>query len=383
MYDGPMDADRAGPADRHGRGAGAGRRAGRAPAHRRRRAAVGDWLDERYAALPGRTHAWPSASRSTSSGRGSSCCRWSRRTRGSSAAGRSSTTATRWRWPPGSRRATRRSGEIERARFPVVLLDEYQDTSHAQLVLLRALFGGGHPVTAVGDPCQSIYGWRGACGGNLRRFAQPTSGPRAGGPAPVGRFQRQLPQRRAGSSTSPPVSSCRCAMEAREVPVLVPGADRVDRGRVTCALHETAEDEAEWIAAQIAELLGLPRSRPTACPGARRNASRRSPYSPRTGDPGRKRSQFPALRRALEERGIPVEVVGLGGLLTVPEVADIVATLRVLYDPTAGDALARLLAGPRWRIGPRDLVALGNRPVLWPATRPDRRPVPGPAPPIP
>ena len=61
-------------------------------------------------------------------------------------------------------------GAAERARYQVVLLDEYQDTSHAQLVLLRALFGGGHPVTAVGDPCQSIYGWRGASAGNLSRF---------------------------------------------------------------------------------------------------------------------------------------------------------------------------------------------------------------------
>src|SRR5207244_10265867 len=50
------------------------------------------------------------------------------------------------------------------------IFDEYQDTSHAQLVLLQALFSGGHPVTAVGDPCQSIYGWRGASAGNLRRF---------------------------------------------------------------------------------------------------------------------------------------------------------------------------------------------------------------------
>ena len=40
-------------------------------------------------------------------------------------------------------------GAAERARYQVVLLDEYQDTSHAQLVLLRSLFGGGHPVTAV------------------------------------------------------------------------------------------------------------------------------------------------------------------------------------------------------------------------------------------
>ncbi len=51
-----------------------------------------------------------------------------------------------------------------------MLLDEFQDTSHAQLVMLRQLFGGGHSVTAVGDPHQSIYGWRGASSGTLRTF---------------------------------------------------------------------------------------------------------------------------------------------------------------------------------------------------------------------
>ena len=85
-------------------------------------------------------------------------------------------------------------GAAERARYQVVLLDEYQDTSHAQLVLLRSLFGGGHPVTAVGDPCQSIYGWRGASAGNLRRFTadfpvvarmRPFGASAPTGPAPV------------------------------------------------------------------------------------------------------------------------------------------------------------------------------------------------------
>ena len=70
-------------------------------------------------------------------------------------------------------------GAIERATYRAVLLDEYQDTGYAQRVLLRALFGTvpGAPVrpddpavTAVGDPCQSIYGWRGASAGNLLRF---------------------------------------------------------------------------------------------------------------------------------------------------------------------------------------------------------------------
>lgn len=60
----------------------------------------------------------------------------------------------------------------ERARYKVVLLDEFQDTSHAQLVLFSRLFGQGHAVTAVGDPNQSIYGFRGASAGQLFHFVQ-------------------------------------------------------------------------------------------------------------------------------------------------------------------------------------------------------------------
>ncbi len=62
--------------------------------------------------------------------------------------------------------------EIERQRYGAVLLDEYQDTGHAQSVMLARLFGRGHPVTAVGDPFQSIYGWRGASSGTIERFPQ-------------------------------------------------------------------------------------------------------------------------------------------------------------------------------------------------------------------
>ena len=54
----------------------------------------------------------------------------------------------------------------------VVLLDEYQDTSIAQRRLLQAAFGDGHPVTAVGDPCQAIYGFRGASVDNIDNFTE-------------------------------------------------------------------------------------------------------------------------------------------------------------------------------------------------------------------
>ncbi|PRC48965.1 ATP-dependent DNA helicase, partial [Mycobacterium sp. ITM-2017-0098] len=79
-------------------------------------------------------------------------------------------------------------GEQLRERYRVVLLDEYQDTGHAQRVALSSLFGAGADdglaLTAVGDPIQSIYGWRGASATNLPRFT--TDFPLADGtPAPT------------------------------------------------------------------------------------------------------------------------------------------------------------------------------------------------------
>ena len=249
-------------------------------------------------------------------------------------------------------------GAAERGRYQVVLLDEYQDTSHAQLVLLRALFGGGHPVTAVGDPCQSIYGWRGASAGNLRRFATDFPA-RTGAEAPVRLLSTSF--RNAGRVLdAAAVLQTRLRAEAPDVPVLVPAPDRNDRGAVCCALLPAVTDEADWVAEQAMALLALPAgSAPDGRPWPDGRAAGVRPSD--IAVLCRKRSQFVPLRKAFEARGIPCEVVGLGGLLSVPEVQDVVATLRVLHDATASDALARLLTGPRWRIGPRDLVALGRR----------------------
>ena len=81
----------------------------------------------------------------------------------------------------GARLATERPevGALERAKYKVVLLDEYQDTSVAQALMLGRLFSGetpdtglGHAVSAVGDPNQAIYGWRGASVSNILRFGE-------------------------------------------------------------------------------------------------------------------------------------------------------------------------------------------------------------------
>jgi DNA helicase II / ATP-dependent DNA helicase PcrA len=267
-------------------------------------------------------------------------------------------------------------GDCERARYQVVLLDEYQDTSHAQLVLLRSLFGGGHPVTAVGDPCQSIYGWRGASAGNLRRFR--TDFP-ASDDEPAGVRVLSTSFRNTGSvlrAAGAIQDELRAA--APDVPLLTAPPASAGRGLVRCALLESVPEEARWVAEQATLLLSLepglaPDGQPW--PDGRTGQVRPSDIAVLC----RKRTQFAALRTAFEASGIPVEVVGLGGLLTVPEVADIVATLQVMHDPTASAALARLLTSARWRIGPADLVALGRRArALVSAAEPGRHQLPGP-----
>ncbi|GIJ80649.1 DNA helicase-2 / ATP-dependent DNA helicase PcrA [Micromonospora phaseoli] len=256
-------------------------------------------------------------------------------------------------------------GEIERSRYRVVLLDEYQDTSHAQVVLLGALFGGGHPVTAVGDPCQSIYGWRGASAGTLDRF--PTEFARVDGePARVLGLTTSWRNRPEILATANALATPLRAAGAR-VPELHaalsvddPIPHRSPRGAaagtVHCALLPTYADEADWIADSLLAAwrgaAGMPAALPEQIPVNLR---------PTTAVLVRLRSQIPAIASALRERGLPVEVVGLGGLLDTPEVRDVVCTLRVLADPTDGAALLRLLTGARWRIGPRDLVALHRR----------------------
>ncbi|MCG6499082.1 ATP-dependent DNA helicase [Kitasatospora sp. A2-31] len=239
-------------------------------------------------------------------------------------------------------------GELLRGQFKVVLLDEYQDTSVAQRLMLAGLFGAGpdgrgsgHPVTAVGDPCQAIYGWRGASVANLDEF--PRHFPRAGG-GPAARYALSENRRSGGrllAFANALAAPLRAMHEGVEALRPAPGAEQ--DGYVRAALLPTHAEEVDWLADSIAHLVAT-----GTAPG-------RIAVLCRGG------AAFPDIHAALVAREVPVEVVGLGGLLQLPEVADLVAVCEVLQDPTANAALVRLLIGPRWRIGPRDLALLGRR----------------------
>lgn len=229
-------------------------------------------------------------------------------------------------------------GAIERSRFRAVLLDEFQDTSEAQLELLRALFvteRGDVPVTAVGDPNQSIYGWRGASSTTLSRFPRLFQG--AGQPATVLPLSTSWRNSRAvlrvANRVADPLRS------AARVPVeeLRP-APAAGTGRVSAARLATIEEEADHVARWIAHRRG---AGATSCAVL-----------------CRKRSMFAPVIEALERRGVPHEVVGLGGLLLTPEIEDVVALLHAVQDPSRGDHLMRLLTGPLCRLGPADLDGL-------------------------
>src|SRR5262249_53711857 len=116
----------------------------------------------------------------------------------------------------------------------------------------NALFGGGHPVTAVGDPCQSIYGWRGARAGTLDRF--PAEFPnRRGHDALVRTLStswRNRPEilKVANDPSRPPRMAGAPVTELQASPT---ADDPVGASTVRCALLETYADEAAWIAGRI------------------------------------------------------------------------------------------------------------------------------------
>ncbi len=230
-----------------------------------------------------------------------------------------------------------------RSRYRVVLLDEYQDTNPAQREMLRAVFSDGFPVTAVGDADQTIYEWRGA---SLQNFAD---------------FPRHFPDEQGE-----PAHTKHLTVNRRSSRRIIDLANRVRNeigdqgdlgdlqalddaadGTVAAGWFRTAVDEARWIAAEVRRLHddGIP-----------------------WNDIGilfRKHRQIGLVRDALERQGIPVEVAALGGLLEVPEVADLHAWLLVLGRPDDAPALMRILLGAHYRLGMGDLAPLSG----WVADR--------------
>lgn len=281
--------------------------------------------------------------------------------------------------------------EGERARFKVVLLDEFQDTSHAQMSLFSSIYGAdedagipAHPVMAVGDPKQSIYGFRGASDGQMFSFYRhfPTEHVQPlflsiawrndisvlNAANHVAEKLKEVPEwvRAAdGDITAAQVPDLRprCALVGE------PGSPAFEQaaagmvGRVDLTYHDSDREEAVAIAERIAAMRAQAVREYERAYAAHRSGD--GSVRPRLKMPeiavlARVHGQLDPIRVECERLGIPVQQVGLGGLLSQPEVVDLVSALRVLADPNRSDALARLLTGARWRLGAADMLALGD-----------------------
>ena len=241
-----------------------------------------------------------------------------------------------------------------RAQYPAVLLDEFQDTSVAQVRLLSALFADSG-VTAVGDPHQAIYGWRGASAAALDTFHQrfnPTgtalldSGTSPAEATPVLELSTSwrndstilevanvvsAPLRSGVVEDGDPVGEHLTVAPLRARPA----AFGLEPGAAFGAFLQDPAEEARTVAAFLTERWSPSAEMAVLC---------------------RTRAQMEPVAAELEAAGLPYTIIGLGGMLYVPEVADVRALLTTASDPERGDRVVRLLTG--FGIGARDLRVL-------------------------
>ena len=226
-----------------------------------------------------------------------------------------------------------------RESYSQVMLDEYQDTSVLQTRLLSTLFAG-RSVFAVGDPNQSIYGWRGASASNLDEFGTDFGTAKNFSLKTSWRNPIQVLEK--ANEISLPLANQASfeipkPIEQRVLPVKLEAMPDAPNGDVQVRFLETIEQEAQ----QIADWF-----KPALKDGASCAVLMR------------KRSAMALFVETLQSNGIEVEVVGLGGLLELPEIVDLVSALKVIQRVDAGSELIRLLTGARWRIGPKDIDRL-------------------------
>ena len=231
-------------------------------------------------------------------------------------------------------------GALERGKYTVVLLDEYQDTSQSQVRMLSSLYGAGHPVMAVGDPSQAIYTWRGASAGTMASFHKYF--PKAQGQTGIEQFS--LPTTFRNNTiilNAANAISAQIKTDGGQQVVELEARDGAGAGELAYGIYETVETESQAIGEYFKKLW---------------NPDDNKSFAVLV----RKRSQIASIENALREQGLPVEVIGIGGLIHIPEVADVVTLMKIITDPDAGSSLMRHLTGPRINLGPRDIAALGT-----------------------
>jgi superfamily I DNA/RNA helicase/RecB family exonuclease len=240
-------------------------------------------------------------------------------------------------------------GDRLRSTYRLVLVDELQDTDPAQVRLLQGLVGPGTTFVAVGDPDQSIYGFRGADVGGILRFPQTFPGP-DGAPAPVVVLRRT---RRFGPLLREAATRVLRCTSLAPLPAQVQRAHRnpVSDPSLPGSLEVLTFDSESAQAAHVADLL------------RRAHLEAGTAWQDIAVVVRSARRSVPSLQRALAVAGVPVEVAGDElPLAAEPVLAPLLAALRAATDPGLLDpaSVRDLLVSPLADADPSDLRHLGR-----------------------
>jgi DNA helicase-2/ATP-dependent DNA helicase PcrA len=204
-------------------------------------------------------------------------------------------------------------------RFQYLLIDEYQDTNRAQYELAKLLAAKHRNICVVGDADQSIYGWRGADIRNILRFQEDYPQAR------VVLLEQNYRSTKTILEAANQVISNNIMRQKKELWTANGQGDPI-------YLYEAQDerDEALYIAREIQK---LSRSYSDYAVLYRTNAQSR------------------VLEEAFRWRNIPFRIVGSLGFYDRMEVKDVLAYLRVLYNPQDSVSLERIINVPRRGIG--------------------------------
>ena len=225
-----------------------------------------------------------------------------------------------------------------RERFRFLLVDEFQDTNHAQLEMLQLLAGEAANLTVVGDDDQAIYRWRGAAAANLLAFRRLYPGARE----VVLVENYRSPQTILDAAARLVGYNNPYRLEA------IAGIDkrlrssRADRPPVRHVHFDTVSAEADGVAAMVGERIGR---------GARPRDFALLVRSNADADP---------FLRALNVKGLPHRFSGSRGLYAREEVRLLVSFLRALANPDDSVSLFYLAASEVYAMPEADLLRLNH-----------------------
>ena len=206
--------------------------------------------------------------------------------------------------------------------FKHVLVDEYQDTNHAQYRLIRSLAAGHQSIFVVGDSDQSIYSWRGADIRNILDFEKDF---------PNARTIRLEQNYRSTQHILDAANAVIEHNEGRQEKRLWSELGQGEPVRVVECQDERSE--ARFVVGQIARVIGEGGSLRDVAIFYRTNAQSR------------------ALEEALRQADVPYRIIGGTGFYDRQEIKDALAYLRAIANPSDDVSLRRIINVPRRAIG--------------------------------